>query len=126
MLLVDYACADCGAWQEHVVVAPIPTHKECVRCGGRSDRRFSSAGLVGGARPPAQGIDTSCSSNPGVPGLCHVGPEARRTLLARHLGDDTTYTAERKRQQEKFERQGPPALSSVVGHGVVTSDKESS
>lgn len=126
MLLVDYACAECGAWQEHLVTAPIPQNKVCAHCGSESHRRFSSAGLVGGARPPAQGIDTSCTSNPGVPGLCHVGPEARRSLLARHLGDDTTYSAERKRQQEKFERQGPPALSSVVGHGVATSEQKSS
>ncbi|WP_425383295.1 hypothetical protein Rruber_00401 [Rhodococcus ruber] len=115
MVLVDYRCPECGETAEELVPTPAPEHHPCRRCGAESYRRFTSAGLLGRARPPAAG-STACIDNPDVPGLCHVGPDAKRSLVARFRGDSATYEAEHRRQTRRFEQTGPPDPRRVTGH----------
>lgn len=117
MVLVDYRCRSCQAAFEAYLAGPIPGTTACPACGEDARRLFSTAGLAGKVAAPASNVDVSCTSNWSVPGLCHVAPSARKALVARYMGDDKTYAAERKKQQETFERQGPPPLASVLGHG---------
>lgn len=115
MILVNYKCAECACTTEHLLTAPAPDSLPCPQCAGEARRRFGIAGLTGRATAPAAG-STQCVDNPGVPGLCHVGPAAKRSLIARHTGDSATLAAEQMRQRRAFETFGPPTASAVFGH----------
>jgi hypothetical protein len=59
---------------------------------------------------------TDCFENPDVPGLCHVGPAAKKALIARFRGDEETLKTEQTRQSVEFERHGPPQMNQVASH----------
>lgn len=115
MILVDYRCVSCDATTESLTATTPPLRQTCARCGDTARRRYTTAGLAGRATAPAAG-STACVDNPDVPGLCHVGPEAKRTLIARHRGDTDTLAREQQRQRAEFERSGPPDPARVLGH----------
>ncbi len=114
MILVDYYCPACRVSLEQFATQPFPSSVPCPDCGSTTRRRYTGARLVGRATPPASG-STACVDNPDVPGLCHVGPDAKRTLIARHRGDDVTLAVEQARQQARFEQMGAPRAERV-GH----------
>ena len=115
MIIVDYRCGTCSAVTETFTHPPAPSRQLCSHCGGVACRRYGLAGLTGRAAAPAAG-STTCVDNPDVPGLCHVGPAAKRTLIARHRGDGDTLAHEQQRQRTEYERFGPPDSSSVRSH----------
>ncbi|MDV7356626.1 hypothetical protein R4282_26875 [Rhodococcus oxybenzonivorans] len=115
MILVDYRCGACAVTTETLTCTPVPPHRLCPRCGGDAHRRYGAAGLTGRATAPAAG-STACVDNPDVPGLCHVGPAAKRTLIARHRGDTDTLAREQQRQRAEYERSGPPDSGQIRGH----------
>ncbi len=116
MILVDYKCTSCGVMRERLVAQPVPNTDTCPDCGSGTRRTYASAGLVGTASP---GRSTHCVDNPFIPGLCHVGPSARRALIARATGDDKAYAEERQHQTAEYEKTGPPSLGSVIAPGHV-------
>lgn len=116
--LFDYHCKACGWHGEALVTVPAPSSMDCLGCSSSARRVYSMAGLLKSgsslsAIAPAGG-STKCNENPDVPGLCHVAPGARRTLIAQHRGDDHTLIQERAKQQRRFEENGPVPLSDVV------------
>lgn len=116
--LFDYQCKACGCHSEALVTVPAPATIDCNSCNAPAQRVYSMAGLLKSgsslnAIAPAGG-STACNQNPDVPGLCHVAPAARRTLIAQHRGDDHTLSQERAKQQRRFEEKGPVPLSDVV------------
>lgn len=116
--LFDYQCRQCGWQGEAMVTVPADPTIDCLSCQAPARRMYSMAGLLKtgsslSAIAPAGG-STKCHENPDVPGLCHVGPAARRTLIAQHRGDDHTLAQERAKQQKRFEEKGPVPLSDVV------------
>lgn len=116
--LFDYRCPSCGWAGERLEVVPAPRATACGRCPGAAVRRYTTAGLrrTGdslAAIAPAAG-STECRDNPDVPGLCHVAPAARRSLIAQHRGDDDTLTSERVRQTRSYELNGPVPLEQVL------------
>lgn len=116
--LFDYRCAGCGWAGERLVEIPAPRTLACARCPQEASRRYTTAGLrrSGGsltAIAPAAG-STDCRDNPDVPGLCHVAPAARRSMIARYRGDDDTLAAERARQTRHYEQHGPVPLDQVL------------
>ncbi|GAA3884404.1 hypothetical protein GCM10022381_28230 [Leifsonia kafniensis] len=116
MILVDYKCSECQAVAEALVARPAPANAVCARCGADARRQFTTAGLMRGASIAPRITSTACADNPDVPGLCHVGPAAKKSLIARYRGDDRTLAAEQKRQTREFEQVGPPAPEKVFGH----------
>ncbi len=115
MILIDYHCVACDYTFESLVPSPPAAQQTCSKCGMESVRRYTAAGLSGRARWPAAG-STACVDNPDVPGLCHVGTAAKRSLIARHRGDDDTLAAEQARQQSAYERNGPPRSAAIQSH----------
>lgn len=116
--LFDYRCTACGWAGERLVDVPAPRALACARCPEEAVRRYTTAGLRRSgesltAISPAAG-STDCRDNPDVPGLCHVAPGARRSLIAQHRGDDDTLAAERARQTRRFEERGPVPLDQVL------------
>lgn len=116
--LFDYRCKQCGWQGEALVAVPAAPTIGCRSCAAPAQRVYSMAGLMKtgsslSAIAPAGG-STECKDNPDVPGLCHVAPAARRTLIAQHRGDDHTLAGERAQQQRRFEEKGPVPLSDVV------------
>jgi putative FmdB family regulatory protein len=116
--LFDYRCRTCGWQGEAMVSVPADPTIDCRSCAAPASRVYSVAGLMRSgaslsAIAPAAG-STHCSDNPDVPGLCHVAPTARRTLIAQHRGDDHTLARERARQKRDFEEKGPVPLKDVV------------
>lgn len=116
--LFDYRCPSCGWAGERLEEVPAPRAAACGRCPGEALRRYTTAGLrrtgdALAAIAPAAG-STACRDNPDVPGLCHVAPAARRSLIARHRGDDDTLAAERARQTRRYELDGPVPLEQVL------------
>ncbi|MET4538630.1 hypothetical protein ABIE37_000385 [Arthrobacter bambusae] len=59
---------------------------------------------------------TDCFENPDVPGLCHVAPAAKKTLIARYRRDDETLKAEQSKQTANYELHGPPPMAQVASH----------
>jgi hypothetical protein len=116
--LFDYKCVSCGWSGEKFLSTPAPEQVSCSGCNGLADRRFSIRGLLRSGSSlqeiaPASG-SIECVDNPDVPGLCHIAPQARRAAIAAHRGDETTLAAERTKQKQKFEQNGPPKLSEVI------------
>ncbi|KAD3720570.1 hypothetical protein GD627_07090 [Arthrobacter yangruifuii] len=116
--LFDYRCRTCGWQGEAFVTVPAAPTLDCGSCTAQADRVYSVAGLLRSgaslsAIAPAGG-STECKDNPDVPGLCHVAPAARRTLIAQHRGDDHTLSQERAKQQRRFEEKGPVPLNDVI------------
>lgn len=116
--LFDYRCRTCGWQGEAFVTVPAAPTLDCGSCTAQADRMYSVAGLLRSgaslsAIAPAGG-STECKDNPDVPGLCHVAPAARRTLIAQHRGDDHTLSQERAKQKRRFEEKGPVPLKDVI------------
>lgn len=116
MIMVDYKCPACGTQYETLVRSPAPTTRACVGCGSDARRLFTTAGLVRRGGSPVRAAGTDCFENPDVPGLCHVGPAAKKALIARYRGDEETLKAEQTRQAVDFERHGPPSMNQVASH----------
>lgn len=116
MIIVDYKCSGCGAVTEAFVARPAPDAGTCPGCGAPTRRLFTTAGLKRPDGTLTKVTGTGCVDNPDVPGLCHVGPVARKALIARYRGDDVVLAQEQRRQTEAYERSGPPALEGVASH----------
>jgi hypothetical protein len=119
-VLADYRCPDCGAIDHPWVPSPPPAERECTVCGGAARRVFSAVGVVGRARPPAQGPPAStsgslCRTNQDIPGLCMFSPTAQRALVARVRGDNRSLDAELS-YQERMQKEAPGTLT-VTDHG---------
>ena len=104
-----------------MVTSPPPDSHGCSRCGGSARRLFTTAGLWQ-KQSKAGTSSTACLDNPDVPGLCHVGSAAKKSLIARFRGDDDAVERERKHQTEQFERTGPPAAEQVFAHTHTVKD----
>ncbi len=114
--MVDYKCPSCGTQYETLVRSPAPTSCACVGCGSDARRLFTTAGLGRRGTSPVTAAGTDCFENPDVPGLCHVGPAAKKALIARYRGDEETLKAEQTRQTVDYERHGPPPMDQVASH----------
>jgi hypothetical protein len=129
MIVVDYACRDCGAMSEHWLASPPPTAVACPRCGGSARRRWSPIGLTSTAatRPDTRvgrdvaadaataGGGSLCARYPQVPGLCHMSPTAGRVWVAKYLQDHRAVDVELARQRDAS-RGAAPTMSDAVTH----------
>lgn len=116
--LFDYRCTVCGWHGELFMSVPADTTIACQECAQPAKRVYSMAGLLRSgssmnAIAPAGG-SIECKDNPDVPGLCHVAPAGRRTMIAQHRGDDHTLSQERAKQKRQYEEHGPVPLRKVL------------
>lgn len=130
---VDYRCGTCGGVAEHIVASPPPPERTCVACGAAARRVFAPVGLrlsqrSGASRAPGErfgaGIpgsgrdvgDAMCLRAPGIPGICHMQPDAARAWMARARGDNRSLERELERQERGLKETGTP-LAEPVAHG---------
>ncbi len=120
MIRVDYRCSACAVRAEHVVASPPPADVGCPSCSAPARRVFSALAVVGRASAPAPArtrvAAPSCASNPGIPGLCHIAPEAATAYVARARGDNRTLERELERQEQVARERPDAVLSPVGGH----------
>ena len=119
-IIVDYRCAECGVHEAFVEV-PAPPQRDCAKCGGISQRRWSSVGIISrspeptpSAAPQKSGASL-CAMNPDVPGLCHMSETAGRAWIARYRGDNRALDAEFTRQ-EKAAAFKTPTMDDAITH----------
>lgn len=123
MILVDYRCDGCDGVSEHFVRTPAPATVNCPACRTPARRRFAPVGLSGRAAPPAEHSyappgPALCRTNPDVPGLCHMTPEAGRAWIARARRDNRRLERELERQERSLqESDGKPADPVTHDHG---------
>jgi CubicO group peptidase (beta-lactamase class C family) len=130
MIVVDYACRECGATSEQWLASPPPATVSCHGCGGSASRRWSPIGLsrtttsgpsarvdrdAAPANTDAAGGRPLCARYPQVPGLCHMSPTAGRVWVARYLQDHRALDAELGRQQST-PRETAPTMNDAVTH----------
>lgn len=125
-ILVDYACPGCLGRHEARVASPPPRTRRCPTCGCEAVRSWSPVGILrGGVTGAPEGTnpvaprDLSrplCASNPDVPGLCHMSPEAGRLWVARAHKDSRSLERELERQERAVSDGSAPPVLSIGGH----------
>lgn len=116
---VEYTCPRCLGRHEAQVASPPPAVRSCPSCGGTARRVWSPIGVHTSRVPPTASVVPQqraraplCASNPDVPGLCHLPPEAGRLWLARARKDGRAL----EKELERIE-QAPSPLGSTFSAG---------